>query len=29
MSYMIAANDWSGLGRVVDCILAEYIMHGQ
>ncbi|TFY65205.1 hypothetical protein EVG20_g5686 [Dentipellis fragilis] len=28
ISYMTSAEDWTGLGRIVDCILTEYIKHG-
>ncbi|KAI0310662.1 nucleoporin Nup85-like protein [Amylostereum chailletii] len=28
ISYMTTAEDWVGLGYVVDCVLEEYILHG-
>ncbi|KAI0048718.1 hypothetical protein FA95DRAFT_1594946 [Auriscalpium vulgare] len=28
ISYMVYAEDWRGIGRVVDAILSEYVLHG-
>lgn len=28
ISYCTSAEDWSGLGRIVECVLEEYIAQG-